>query len=522
MSAFKFKKVIGIIFVGLFLFSFYSIPKKAEAATLPMNLTVTYVQDVTVGVTLFVTDPDNILTINNATMRVRIYDALPLYSAGNWIANQQYNADHMIRNTPITFSSVSEFIQDGVGLNYNNITMGQGGREFLANTDYYVLALTIIGNTSYQSALIHFKTSINSATPGQIFGPQIGHAVIPAGNQSGDTFQSIDSSTNILGAGDWAPVTNETTGEVGDTIYKTENLCKNANPGKKCVQVYKLLQPLPRGDGTDFKTFNTSQKDAFGNYLNILIKIFIGICAVLAMIMIVIGGIEYMTSELISGKAEGKERITNAIFGLLLALGSYAILNTINPQLLDVSLSGLKSAQVQTQTQEEPPEQPGSPTANCVGGLVEIDSFLGSEFIKSNSVGDQKICADLKPAILAFKTAMESRNNNWYITAGIAPGHKSLCHNENNLKSGNCVDIGIKVKGNYGSTAPNANPHWGKICEALNTINGIKYLNEATNSTNNPNNTACGTFKEYAHASGAHVHMYKIHETTYTVTMKLN
>ncbi len=66
-----------------------------------------------------------------------------------------------------------------------------------------------------------------------------------------------------------------------------------------------------------------------------MFRIFIGICAVLAIAMIVLGGVEYMTSELVSSKESGKHKITGALLGLLLALGSYAILNTINPDLLN-------------------------------------------------------------------------------------------------------------------------------------------------------------------------------------------
>lgn len=85
----------------------------------------------------------------------------------------------------------------------------------------------------------------------------------------------------------------------------------------------------------------------FAGYLNIMINLIIGICAVLAMIMIVMGGIQYMTSELVSSKQAAKESITNAILGLLLALGAFALLNTINPNLLDIGLGNLPTATVE-------------------------------------------------------------------------------------------------------------------------------------------------------------------------------
>jgi len=86
------------------------------------------------------------------------------------------------------------------------------------------------------------------------------------------------------------------------------------------------------------ESFDTKTDCAFGTYLNIIIKLIIGISAVLAMVMITMGGIEYMTSELVSGKAAGKETIEHALFGLLIALGAWLILNTINPKFLDTCL----------------------------------------------------------------------------------------------------------------------------------------------------------------------------------------
>lgn len=57
-------------------------------------------------------------------------------------------------------------------------------------------------------------------------------------------------------------------------------------------------------------------------------------------------GIQYMTSDFISSKEEAKNSITNVIFGLLLALGAWLILNTINPDLLNVCLNNMKKAEI--------------------------------------------------------------------------------------------------------------------------------------------------------------------------------
>lgn len=93
---------------------------------------------------------------------------------------------------------------------------------------------------------------------------------------------------------------------------------------------YVLLQPLP-GVG--------QQVSSFPQYVAGLIPFILSLAAVLAVVMIVIGGIQYAISEAIDQKADARDRITQAIFGLLLALLAYLILYTINPQLVNLQLN---------------------------------------------------------------------------------------------------------------------------------------------------------------------------------------
>ena len=65
----------------------------------------------------------------------------------------------------------------------------------------------------------------------------------------------------------------------------------------------------------------------------------IGIGSVIATVMLIIAGFEYMYQESITGKSQAKERITNAFLGLLVILGSYILLRTINPALVDFNLT---------------------------------------------------------------------------------------------------------------------------------------------------------------------------------------
>jgi len=71
-----------------------------------------------------------------------------------------------------------------------------------------------------------------------------------------------------------------------------------------------------------------------GDYVNGIFKIGIALAGALAVIMFVIGGITYMVSAVVGQKQAAKDMMLNAILGLLLALGSYALLYTINTSLI--------------------------------------------------------------------------------------------------------------------------------------------------------------------------------------------
>lgn len=70
-------------------------------------------------------------------------------------------------------------------------------------------------------------------------------------------------------------------------------------------------------------------------YLTTLYSTFFLLIIVFAVLFIIIGGIEYIGSGRPGAKSDGKQKIMAAIFGLLIALSSWLILNTINPALLE-------------------------------------------------------------------------------------------------------------------------------------------------------------------------------------------
>lgn len=98
---------------------------------------------------------------------------------------------------------------------------------------------------------------------------------------------------------------------------------------------YCLLEPLQIGDKV-FKEFAATTP--ISGYVNIMFKIIIGVVGVLAVVMLVLGGVQYMSTDAISGKESGKETIQHALGGLVLALGAFIILNTINPDILSLNI----------------------------------------------------------------------------------------------------------------------------------------------------------------------------------------
>ena len=76
----------------------------------------------------------------------------------------------------------------------------------------------------------------------------------------------------------------------------------------------------------------------FNTYINVLYALSISIAALLAVIKIIIAGIKYMLSDVVTSKAEAKSDIQGALIGLLIVISAVLILTVINPQLVQTSL----------------------------------------------------------------------------------------------------------------------------------------------------------------------------------------
>ncbi len=100
---------------------------------------------------------------------------------------------------------------------------------------------------------------------------------------------------------------------------------------------FTALAPIPgltSGDATSVVNSAT-----LTSFFNNLYKYLIGLAAMLAIIEIIWGGLQISSSQGSASKvSEGRERITQAIFGLILVLSPVLVFSLINPSILNLSL----------------------------------------------------------------------------------------------------------------------------------------------------------------------------------------
>jgi len=92
------------------------------------------------------------------------------------------------------------------------------------------------------------------------------------------------------------------------------------------------LVNLPIGDNGDFN-----------DYINAVYLMFISIAALIAVIKIIIAGVKYMFSDIVTQKSDAKRDIQGALLGLLVVLSAVVVLSIINPDLatFDPQIEGI-------------------------------------------------------------------------------------------------------------------------------------------------------------------------------------
>ena len=213
---------------------------------------------------------------------------------------------------------------------------------------------------------------------------------------------------------------------------------------------YKVLAPLPgttkSGDTTDLET-----------YLPGLFNLLIGLGVVFAVIMTVIGGFQYISSDALQGKSDGRKRIQNALLGLVFVAGAWLILYTIDPKLvseLNLNIDTINLPQYSGGTlsggglQQSTQEVIAGLRTACSNCSINITSTTGGQH-SEGSLHYQGLAVDIAA----------DRNLNQYLTN--SPNNPTPCTRVTRTIEGHSTTFLWETTGSKcGGTVASTGDHW--------------------------------------------------------------
>lgn len=143
----------------------------------------------------------------------------------------------------------------------------------------------------------------------------------------------------ILFSGLSVSLAQNTFDENGNVIGNTSSPIEEdvtVNTGDGSQTTYELLQPLGSNGATT--TSINIQSGGLSTYLQTIFQYVLVAVTVIAIFMLMYGGIEYLTTDIVNRKSVGKETILRALSGIIFIFCVWFILNIINPDLTNTAL----------------------------------------------------------------------------------------------------------------------------------------------------------------------------------------
>ena len=227
-------------------------------------------------------------------------------------------------------------------------------------------------------------------------------------------------------------ITKRITVTGSDYSYPSEEAARAAAVTEAVEKARDYIQPnlnvsIPGLTFSDILNENGILKINFlPEYLNGLYRYALGAAAIVAVIMIMIGGAQYILGSGLGSIEAGKKRITNAVTGLVLVLGAYTMLVLVNPSLVTFAGVELEYIKPDPWIVAEATEAVSGSGCQSVKGLVAsctkqelASSKWSSEVTASiNAIAKAK---NVDPILLATHLEKEggvSRINNWTTRIG--------------------------------------------------------------------------------------------------------
>lgn len=208
---------------------------------------------------------------------------------------------------------------------------------------------------------------------------------------------------------------------------------------------YHVLEPLPY-ISSDSGTSDVS------SFIPGIVKIAILVAGALAVIRIIIGGVQYMSTDAWGKKSDAKGTITSALMGLLLAIGSYTILYTINPNLLKIqqTLSGVESTITDVTTSGQATAEELGCKDDCQtidAGLVTVSPGACSNtpcYLKGTMYSPL-----IGPPLNSLPRSDGSGRIYWQVTKAFPQVNTTNeCYKANGANAGQCVEVALSNPAN--------------------------------------------------------------------------
>jgi hypothetical protein len=167
-----------------------------------------------------------------------------------------------------------------------------------------------------------FSIAVNDCAEYSDIGLPTGNTI--SGCTTDSTGYTLNNNTGVL------------TGPSGNTVQSAQ--VNTTRTDYSFGNQYTLLEPVKlNGSQSTSSKIEISDK-GFTSYINSILKYIYQLIALSAIFFLIYGGVEYLTSDLINKKSEGKETIQRVITGLIFVFTVWLIFNTINPDLLKTEI----------------------------------------------------------------------------------------------------------------------------------------------------------------------------------------
>lgn len=171
-----------------------------------------------------------------------------------------------------------------------------------------------------------------------------------------------------------------------DTSNTTQNTTNSSKSNDGSGVQYILLEPIKDPKTNSTTTSLSLNKDSISEYLNLILQYIFLLIAITAAFYLIYGGIQYLTTDIIHLKMEGKETITRVLIGLVFVFSVWSIFNLLNPNLLKLDFN---FGEPYREAENEGDIKPGTPTGvkntlECPTGIVSVYGIEVCKSIENN------------------------------------------------------------------------------------------------------------------------------------------